>query len=124
MMAQDFIAKKSSTVNNRVMINFDDFKKLEIKIGKILSAEKVEGTDKLLKLEIDFGAEKRQIVAGIAETYQPGEIIGKEVPVLMNLEPRTIRGVESQGMILAASVDGKPRLLHPDIEVPPGSEVR
>jgi methionine--tRNA ligase beta chain len=124
MMAQDFIAKKSSTVNNRVMINFDDFKKLEIKIGKILSAEKVEGTDKLLKLEIDFGAEKRQIVAGIAETYQPGEIIGKEVPVLMNLEPRTIRGVESQGMILAASVDGKPRLLHPDIEVPPGTEVR
>jgi methionine--tRNA ligase beta chain len=124
MMAQDFIAKKSSTVNNRVMINFDDFKKLEIKIGKILSAEKVEGTDKLLKLEIDFGAEKRQIVAGIAETYQPGEIIGNEVPVLMNLEPRTIGGVESQGMILAASVDGKPRLLHPDIEVPPGTEVR
>jgi tRNA-binding protein len=111
-------------VNNRTMINFDDFKKLEIRIGKILSAEKVEGTDKLLKLEIDFGMEKRQIVAGIAETYQPEQLIGKEVPVLMNLEPRTIRGVESQGMILAASVDGKPRLLHPDEEVPPGCEIR
>ena len=106
------------------MITFDDFKKLEIKIGKILSAEKVEGTDKLLKLEIDFGAEKRQIVAGIAETYQPDQIIGREVPVLTNLEPRSIRGVESQGMILAASVDGKPFLLHPDRDVPPGSEVR
>ena len=106
------------------MITFDDFKKLEIKIGKILSAEKVEGTDKLLKLVIDFGTEKRQIVAGIAETYQPDRIIGKKVPVLMNLEPRSIRGVESQGMILAADVAGKPILLHPDGEVPPGSEVR
>jgi methionine--tRNA ligase beta chain len=106
------------------MITFDDFKKLEIKIGKILSAERVEGTDKLLKLEIDFGAEKRQIVAGIAETYQPDQIIGREVPVLTNLEPRSIRGVESQGMILAASVDGKPFLLYPDRDVPPGSEVR
>ena len=106
------------------MITFDDFKKLEIRIGKILSAGKVEGTDKLLKLEIDFGAEKRQIVAGIAETYQPDQIMGKEVPVLMNLEPRTIRGVESQGMILAADNNGKPVILHPDREVPPGSIVR
>lgn len=106
------------------MITFDDFNKLEIRIGKILSAEKVEGTDKLLKLEIDFGPEKRQIVAGIAETYQPDQIIGREVPVLTNLEPRSIRGVESQGMILAASVDGKPFLLHPDGDVPPGSVVR
>jgi len=112
------------TVNNRAMITFDDFKKLEIRIGRILSAEKVEKTDKLLKLEIDFGTEKRQIVAGIAESYQPEQIIGREVPVLMNLEPRSIRGVESQGMILAASVDGKPRLMHPDMEIPPGSEVR
>jgi methionine--tRNA ligase beta chain len=123
-MVKDFIAKNISAVNNRAMINFDDFKKLEIRIGKILSAEKVEKTDKLLKLEIDFGSEKRQIVAGIAEAYQPEQVIGREVPVLMNLEPRSIRGVESQGMILAASVDGKPRLLHPDEEVPPGSEVR
>jgi len=105
------------------VITFDDFKKLEIRIGKILSAEKVEGTDKLLKMEIDFGLEKRQIVAGIAETYRPDQIIGREVPVLTNLEPRSIRGVESQGMILAASVDGKPFLLHPDSDVPPGSVV-
>ena len=106
------------------MITFDDFRKLEIKIGEILSAEKVEGTDKLLKLEIDFGTEKRQLVAGIAESYQADQVVGKEIPVLMNLEPRSIRGVESQGMILAADVAGKPILLHPDGEVPPGSEVR
>jgi len=106
------------------MITFDDFKKLEIRIGRILSAEKVEGTDKLLKLEIDFGTEKRQIVAGIAETYQPEQIIDKKVPVLMNLEPRTIRGVSSQGMILAADNGGKPVLMHPDGDVPAGSVVR
>jgi methionyl-tRNA synthetase len=89
-----------------------------------VSAESVKGTDKLLKLEIDFGTEKRQIVAGIAETYQPDHLIGKEIPVLLNLEFRNIRGVESQGMILAADADGKPVLLHPDRQVPSGSIVR
>jgi methionine--tRNA ligase beta chain len=106
------------------MITFDYFRKLDIRIGKILSAEKIEGADKLLKLEIDFGIEKRQIVAGIAETYQPDQLLGKEVPVLMNLETRKIRGTESQGMILAADAGGKPVLMHPDREVPPGSVVR
>jgi methionine--tRNA ligase beta chain len=106
------------------MITHDDFKKLDIRIGTIVSAESVKGTDKLLKLEIDFGTEKRQIVAGIAETYQPDHLIGKEIPVLLNLEPRNIRGVESQGMILAADADGKPILLHPDRQVPSGSIVR
>jgi methionine--tRNA ligase beta chain len=106
------------------MITFDDFKKLDIRIGKILAAEKVQGTDKLLKLEIDFGIEKRELVAGIAETYQPEQVIGKEIPVLMNLEPRTIRGIVSQGMILAADVEGKPVLMHPDNDIPPGSIIR
>jgi methionine--tRNA ligase beta chain len=106
------------------MITFDDFKKLDIRIGKILAAEKVQGTDKLLKLEIDFGIEKRELVAGIAEIYQPEQVIGKEIPVLMNLEPRTIRGILSQGMILAADVEGKPVLMHPDNDIPPGSIIR
>jgi methionine--tRNA ligase beta chain len=106
------------------MITFDDFKKLDIRIGKILTAEKVQGTDKLLKLEIDFGIEKRELVAGIAEIYQPEQVIGKEIPVLMNLEPRTIRGIVSQGMILAADVEGKPVLMHPDNDIPPGSIIR
>ncbi len=106
------------------MITFDDFKKLEIRIGKVLSAERVEGTGKLIKLEIDFGTEKRQLVAGIAEFYEPGYLIGKELPVLVNLESRSFKGVESQGMILAVDVNGKPILLHPEKEVPPGSIVK
>jgi methionine--tRNA ligase beta chain len=106
------------------MITFEDFKRLDIRIGRILLAEKVEGTDKLMKLEIDFGTEKRQVVAGIAEFCQPDQLTGKEIPVLVNLEPRTIRGTESHGMILAADVEGKAVLLHPEKEVPPGSVVR
>jgi len=106
------------------MIIFDDFKKLDIRIGKIVSADKVQGTDKLLKLEIDFSTEKRQLVAGIAESYETDQLIGKEIPVLMNLETKSIRGIESQGMILAIDVEGKPVLMHPEREVPPGSIVR
>lgn len=106
------------------MITFEDFKKLDIRIGKILSAEKVEGTAKLMKLEIDFGIEKRQLVAGMAEFFEPDHLIGKEVPVLMNLEPRKFKGIESQGMVLAVDVDGKPVLLYPEEEVPAGSIVR
>lgn len=106
------------------MITFNDFKKLDIRIGRVLSADKVDGTDKLMKLEVDFGIEKRQLVAGIAEFFEPDNLIGKEIPVLMNLELRSIRGIESQGMILAIDVDGRPVLLHPEKEVPPGSVVR
>jgi len=103
------------------MIIFEDFKKLEIRIGKILSAQKVEGADKLLKLEVDIGKEKRQLVVGIAQYYEPEELINKQIPVLVNLEPRKIRGVESQGMLLAATEGEAPILLHPDKEVSPGS---
>ena len=123
-MRKDFVEKIYSPADNISVITYDDFKKLDIRIGTIVSAESVKGTDKLLKLEIAFGTEKRQIVAGIAETYQPDHLIGKEIPVLLNLEPRNIRGVESQGMILAADADGKPILLHPDRQVPSGSIVR
>ena len=106
------------------MITFDDFKRLDIRIGKILSAERVEGTDKLLKLEIDLGTEKRQIVAGMAEFFEPAHIVGKGLPILVNLEPRKLRGIESQGMVLAVDVGGKPILLQPEEEVPPGSIIR
>lgn len=102
-------------------VTFEEFKKLDIRIGKILSAERVKGTDKLMKLEVDIGHEKRQIVAGIAEFFEPHYLIGKEVPVLLNLESKMIKGVESQGMILAVDVNGKPILLFPEKEVPPGS---
>lgn len=105
-------------------ISFDDFKKLDIRIVKIVSAEKVEGTGKLLKLKVELGSEDRQLIAGIAEVYQPEDLIGKEVPMLVNLEPKKFKGLESQGMILAADDNGKPVLLHPDREIPAGSIVR
>src|SRR3989338_3158558 len=106
------------------MISIDEFKKLEIKIGKVISAEKVPEADKLLKLVFDFGGEKRQIMAGIAKVIDdPAVLIGKEMPVLTNLETRKLCGYESQGMILAADADGSPVLLHPASEVPPGSIV-
>lgn len=107
------------------MISFDDFKKLEIKIGKVVSAEKVEGADKLVKIIFDLGGEQWQVVAGIAESFPDlSVIVGKEMPVLVNLEPRKLMGVESAGMILAADDGGKPVLLFPEKEVPPGSVVR
>jgi len=106
------------------MISFQDFQKLDIRIGEITSADKVEGTDKLIKMDIDFGSEQRQVVAGIAEAYSPEDLVGKKIPVLLNLEPRKIRGIDSQGMILAADEAGNPVLLHPDREVSPGSIIR
>jgi methionine--tRNA ligase beta chain len=106
------------------MISFDDFNKLDIRIGTILEAEKVEGADKLLKLLVDIGDEKRTLVAGIAETYQPEDIIGKQLPILTNLEPKKLRGIESQGMILAIDIDGKATLIHPDKKIDNGSKVR
>ncbi len=113
-------------------ITFDDFSKLDIKVGKILSAEKIVGTDKLLKLKVDFGNDpskssgrlRRQIVSGIAQFYKPEDLVGKQAPFVVNLEPRVIRGVESQGMILAVNVGGKAVLLKPHKKVPNGSIVR
>lgn len=110
-------------------ITFEDFKKLEIRIGKILTAERIEGTDKLLKLEVDFGPSAsfgsliRQIVSGIAEFYKPEQLVGKQFPFLVNLEPRIIRGVESQGMILAIAAGDKIVFLKPQKKVPAGSTV-
>jgi len=105
-------------------INFEEFQKIDLRVGKIIEAEKIEGTDKLLKLKVDLGEEERQLVAGIAKFYQPEDLIGKEIVVVANLEPKTLRGVESQGMLLAADVEGKPVLLKPDQEVPPGTKIR
>lgn len=105
------------------MIHFEDFKKLDLRVAKIVEAERVEGTDKLLKLQLDMGDGKRQIVSGIAEFYKPEDLVGKEIVVVANLEPRTFKGVESQGMLLAAEGEGKLALLVPDKEISPGTEV-
>ena len=107
------------------MISFEDFKKVEVKIGTIVSAEKVEGADKLLKIMFDLGgAEHVQILSGIAEFYDPSVLVGRQVPVVVNLAPRTLKGHQSNGMMLAVVVDGAPVLLHPDKPVPPGSNVQ
>jgi methionine--tRNA ligase beta chain len=104
-------------------INFEEFKKLEIRIGKVLECEKVQDADKLLKLQVDFGDFKRQIVSGIAESFSPEDLIGKSFPFIVNLEHRKIRGEASQGMILAMDVGEKTVLLEPSSEVAPGTEV-
>jgi len=107
------------------MITYEDFQKLEIKIGRIKSAEKAAGTDKLLKLIFDIGDAERQIMSAIAEFFpDPSVLVGKEMPILTNLEPRTFRGYESQGMIIATDLNGRPILLRPEEEVPPGSPVK
>lgn len=105
------------------MITFADFQKMEIRIATIIEAEKVAGADKLLKLVVDLGEEKRQLVAGIAMQYEAKDVVGKQVPVLCNLEPAKIRGVESKGMILCAAMP-EPVLLSPRKKVPNGSKVR
>lgn len=111
------------------MINIEDFKKLDIRVAKIITAEKVEGSSKLLKLQLDLGENvdfgKRQIIAGIGKTYSPEDLIGREIIVVANLEPREIMGLESQGMLLAAtnSNDHQLSLLQPDKEISPGSQI-
>ena len=106
-------------------ISYDEFAKLEIRIGTILSAEIVEGADKLLKLVVEVGEENpRQIVSGIREYFPDGQVlVGKQCPFLVNLEPRTIRGLESQGMILAGGEGELFTLLHPGRDVPSGTQI-
>lgn len=104
-------------------ISYEDFAKLQIRIGTVLSAELIPETDKLLKCTIDFGElGTRTIVSGIALLRKPEDIIGKQLPYIVNLAPRMLRGVESQGMLLAASPLGEGlALLIPDVAVPNGT---
>lgn len=105
-------------------ITFDDFAKIDLKTGTISAAEKVEKADKLLKLEVDLGFEKRTIVSGIAMHFDPNAIIGKQVIVVTNLAPRKMRGIESNGMILMAEdADGKLQFVNPAEHVNNGSNV-
>lgn len=106
-------------------ITYDDFDKLDLRVGKVLEAEKVPKADKLLKLTVDLGFEKRTILSGIAEYYQPEELVGKLVTVVANLAPRKIRGIESQGMLLMAGNDfGKLYSVGPERDIEPGSVVK
>ena len=105
------------------MVKFEDFQKIELKIARVLEAEEIEDSDKLLRLVISLGEEKRQILAGIKGSYSSESLIGKEIVVVTNLEPRTIMGLQSQGMLLAAVCDSGAVLLIPEKEVPPGTGV-
>jgi methionyl-tRNA synthetase len=105
-------------------ISIDRFKQVKMRVGTVRAAEPVPKSKKLLKLAVDLGDETRTVVAGIALAYRPEDLVGKQVVVVANLEPATLMGVESQGMVLAASIDGTPVLLHPGEAVPAGTEVR
>lgn len=104
-------------------INFEDFKKTEIRIGKVVKCEKAENADKLLKLTVDFGEFKRQIISAIAQWYKPEDLEGKKLPFIVNLEPRNFRGHESQGMLMAIEGEFGPVFLVPTEEVKEGSLV-
>ena len=114
-------------------INYEEFSKVKLRIVEILKAERVEGSDKLLKLEVDDGEpfdpaqgkKTRQIIAGIGKAYEPENLIGKKIVIVANLEPRKLMGLESQGMLLAASTENEgPVLLIPDGNIAPGAEIR
>lgn len=111
--------------DNKPEIQYDDFAKLDIRVGKVLAAEPIEGADKLLKCTIDFGEfGTRTIVSGIKEWKSPEDIVGKQLPYIVNLAPRMLRGVESQGMLLAASDEQGVALLLPERELPPGTKLK
>lgn len=121
------------------MISIDDFKNIELKVGKIMSAERVEGSEKLVRLVVDLGEKDaanlpagRQVLASIGKAYTPETLVGKQIVVVANLAPRTFTlrhgsgqvGMESNGMLLAAEGEHGPVLLMPDAEVPPGAKIR
>lgn len=124
--AQPAKTKPSQTEKKRMedLITIEDFKKIKIRVARIIQAEPVPNANKLLKLTVDLGDETRTIVAGIAETYTPEQLTGRQIAMLVNLQPTAIRGIVSEGMLLAADLDGKAILLTPDREVPEGSLVR
>ncbi len=117
-LTKDFL--QSENLNE---FNATDFKKVEMKVGRVKEASKVEKSDKLLLMKIDIGGEERQIVSGIAQFYSPEDVTNKMVVVLVNLEPRMIMGLESEGMVLAAVEDGRPILITPDKDVASGADI-
>lgn len=105
-------------------VKIDNFEPLDLRVGTVLEAEAVEGTDKLLRLSIDLGLETRQVISGIRQEYSPEELIGKQIVLFANLKPRKIRGTVSQGMVLAADHEGVATLLTPNRPAKNGSAIR
>jgi methionyl-tRNA synthetase len=106
-------------------ITIDDFMKVDLRVAKVLTAEKVPNSRKLVKMTIDVGTEQRTLVAGISEAYEPEQLVGRTVAIVFNLKPAKLMGIESNGMVLAASPEGgKPMLVGFDQDVPPGTRIR
>ena len=108
------------------MITYDDFMKVELRVATVLAAERVEGAARLLKLRVKIGEEERTLAAGIAKHYSPEELVGKQLIVVANLEPKKLRGIESNGMLLAACTDDESQIVFvtPEKQIPDGSRVR
>lgn len=108
------------------MLSFDDFQNIDLRVGTVLTAERVEGSEKLLKLKVDLGPEigERQIIAGVGKVYNPDAIVGRQLIIVANLEPKSLMGLESQGMLLAADDESGPILLMPDKDAKPGAKVK
>lgn len=104
-------------------VSYEDFKKLDLRVAKILSVEKIPGKTKIVKGVVDLGSEKRDVIIGGAEFYQPEELVGRTVIVVANLEPKKLAGVESNAMLLAADVNNKPYWLTVTDEVKPGTRI-
>ncbi|HHY04239.1 MAG TPA: methionine--tRNA ligase [Thermoanaerobacterales bacterium] len=115
---------KQEQDTNANLVTIDDFAKLELRVAEIVEAEKVEGADKLLKLQVEIGDTRRQIVAGIAKHYKPEQLLGKKIIVVSNLKPAKLRGVESQGMLLAASIGKELTLVTVDDDIASGARVK
>jgi len=118
------VTESAGVVEERQLISIDEFAKVDLRVGEIKQAEKIEKSKKLLKLKVDIGTEERQVVAGIAEHYTPEELIGKKIVLVANLKPAKLMGTESHGMVLAAGGDGRLVLIGFDGEVKLGSKVK
>ncbi len=105
------------------MVSFSDFSRIDIRVGKVLSVKDHPDADRLYVLEVDIGDKVIQLVAGLKKHYTPDELMGRNIIVLANLEPRVLRGIESQGMLLAAQSEETVSILNPDREVPAGSKI-
>jgi methionyl-tRNA synthetase len=121
--ASEIKAGETKTKEPDNLLDISEFSKVELRVAKVLEAERVEGADKLLKLQIDLGTEKRQVVAGVAQFYPPEKITGMKIIVVVNLKPTVIRGVQSNGMLLAAKAGSQLFVLTPDGDLPPGAKV-
>jgi len=118
------VAKEAKMEPKGEWISFEEFKRMDLRVAEVLRAEKVPNTDKLLRLEVNIGQEIRTMVAGVADTYAPEDLVGKKIVVIVNLKPAVIRGIESQAMLLAAEVGGKAIIPFFDRDVPTGAKVK